>query len=100
MSAGDLMAALERSLLHATDRLYSDVASRRCSPATVERRDALLTWIREREEHNDLTAHEIVRVSGLYGRYAQCIGDLQELERHKLVWRHRYTTPARWRPCR
>ena len=53
----------------------------------------------ERDAHQDLTAQEIVGVSGIYeghGRYDRCQADLKALERAGQAERSG-GRPARWR---
>jgi hypothetical protein len=70
--------------------------------ATEDRRGVLLAWITERSYHYNLTASEIVDVSGIYtghGRYDRCFDDLKALARQGAVERLP-GRPARWRGCR
>lgn len=64
-----------------------------------ERRDLLLGWMCEREQHSGLTASEIVDVAGIYtghGRYDRCFDDLKVLRSHGVVDRLP-GRPARWK---
>jgi hypothetical protein len=76
----------------------SKVSSQRA--ATASRRRDLYTWISERDAHQNLTASEIVDVSGIYdrithGRYDMCLSDLKAMERNCEVYRDS-GRPARW----
>jgi hypothetical protein len=57
--------------------------------SAVVRRDALLKWLRERPEHQELTAGEIADVSGLYDELrdgaAAALADLRALGR-SVTW--------------
>ena len=70
---------------------------------TQERCAALLAWMRERTEHQGLSAGEIVDVigdpyEGLQGRYDKCLADLRRLERQRSVRCYVAARPMRWWP--
>lgn len=67
------------------------------SPAE-QRRQKLLSWLRERHEWERLTATEIVEASGIYtghARYDRCFDDLKVLQSREAVQRAALR-PARW----
>ena len=64
----------------------------------AERGASLRAWMRERPEHQGLTATEIVDASGIYaghGRYDVCLADLKAMCRRGEVERS-LGRPARW----
>ena len=61
---------------------YSDVM-KRGAPSTTARRDALLDWLRERDEHQGLTARQIVDVSGIYNLLRRRDGSLTRSRRQQ-----------------
>lgn len=78
---------------------YSNVM-KRGAPATTERRDALLAWLRL-PTHDGYTARGIVNKSTLYdgfnGRQERCASDLRALERAGFV-RTDQRIGGRWWP--
>ena len=68
------------------------------TPASADRRRTLLAWMRERPTHQNLTARQIVDVSGIYGiwdGYERCYGDLMALAVKRIVFRDD-SRPIRW----
>jgi sugar-specific transcriptional regulator TrmB len=64
----------------------------------LERRDALLGWMRDRSVSEGWTAYELAEQSGVYRglyRYERCFEDLKALERKGRV-RRSLGRPARW----
>jgi hypothetical protein len=64
---------------------------------TALRRADLIKWLRERDQHNGLTAREIADVSGIYsghGMADRCFDDLNVLHKQGVVLRE--GRPARW----
>lgn len=69
--------------------MYGEVCGARIPPTQAKRRDVLLAWMRERPQHDGLTARQIVDVSGIYdrlqGRQEKATHDLRALRKHNLV---------------
>jgi hypothetical protein len=78
---------------------FSDVY-KRGAPATTQRRERLLAWLRERDEHHGLTARQIVDVSGIYdslqGRQEKCTNDLRVMAQVGLVKTNRIAGGHWW----